>query len=770
MSYKKVFFAYPAGDAELVGPIESASKLASAANPSIDVRIWPQLNNFGLSIPDDVRSSIVDADVFACDITQPNFNVYYEAGFAIGKGKPIAPVLNSSFAGASAAIQRDGFFDNIRYRSYENSDALKTILLDPPAGDLVSLFSKPVNFQQPLYFLNGYRKTDFINSIVSAIKATRTHFRSFDPVEVPRFSTVSIIADVSASSGVIVPFLSQQIEDAARHNLRAAFLAGLSHGLERQTLLLRLLSQEPGPADFRDLIENVRSEDQINEKVKAFVQSALVAGQSISKPHQRASRTLLQGLFLGASAAENEFRTLEDYFVETSEYLKTRRGEVTVVAGRKGSGKTAIFFVVRNDIRTQRNAVVTDLKPESHQLSLFRESLLKMVGEGVFDHTLAAFWYFVILSEVLLKIQDNLDARSRTDGRALTASREISEVLEKQGVIHSGDFTARINRLGSFVIQEIERAEKRGEKLSAERLTNIVFRDAVGALKELILKNTVKESQLVLLFDNLDKGWPASGVDKFDIRLLRLLLEALEKVRRDFATVDRQFTHVVFLRNDIYELLVESTPDRGKTALVRLDWTDRVKLRQVIYRRLQAALDDAKEPFEVLWKRIVTPLVGAQDSFEFLVDHCLMRPRFLITIVENAVAHAINRGHSLVSEDDCRDAVRQHANILVDDFGYEIRDVSGISADVLYSLIGATKSITRSEVLQRFAAVGIPKEDLDRAFDLMIWYGVLGITVNGREKYIYDYDYNEKRVAAEIAIHGTGQYVINEAFHVVLNN
>lgn len=769
MAYKKVFFAYPAGEAELERPIEAASKLVKAASSSVDVRIWPQLNNFGLSIPDDVRSAIADADVFACDITQPNFNVYYEVGFAIGKGKPIAPVLNSSFAGSSAAIQRDGFFDNIRYKSYENSDGLKAILLDPPSEDLVSLFSKPINFQQPLYFLNGYRKTDFINSIVSAIKDTRTHFRSFDPVEAPRFSTVSIIADVSASSGVIVPFLSQQIEDAPRHNLRAAFLAGLSHGLDRQTLLLRLLSQEPAPADFRDLIESVRNEEQVSDKVAAFVQTALVAGQSISKPQQRTDRTLLQNLFLGASAAENEFRTLEEYFVETSEYLKTRRGEARVVAGRKGSGKTAIFFIVRNEIRAQKNSVVTDLKPESHQLSLFRESLLSMVGDGVFDHTLASFWYYVILSETLLKIQENLNVKSKFDGRALTASREISEVLQKQGVIHSGDFTARINRLGSFILQEIERAKSQGEKLSPERLTNIVFRDAVVPIKELILKNTTKDSQLVLLFDNLDKGWPAAGVDKFDIRLLRLLLEGLEKVRRDFSAADRQFMHVVFLRNDIYELLVEGTPDRGKIAHVRLDWTDRVKLRQVIYRRLQAALDDAKGTFEDLWKRIAVPLVGTQDSFEYLVDHSLMRPRFLITLVENAVAHAINRGHSVIDQDDCRDAVRQHANILVDDFGYEIRDVSGISADILYALIGATKSITRDEVLQRFTTLGIPEHDLTRAFDLMIWYGVLGITVGGRDKYVYDYDYNVKRMTAEIAVHGAGKFVINEAFHVVLH-
>jgi hypothetical protein len=136
MAFKKIFFAYPAGDSELVGPIETASKRVNEATSTIAVQTWPQLNNFGLSIPDDVRNAIINTDVFACDITQPNLNVYYETGFAIGKGKPIAPVLNSSFSGATTAIQRDGFFDNIRYKAYENSDRLSAILLDPPSGDL----------------------------------------------------------------------------------------------------------------------------------------------------------------------------------------------------------------------------------------------------------------------------------------------------------------------------------------------------------------------------------------------------------------------------------------------------------------------------------------------------------------------------------------------------------------------------------------------------------------------------------------------------------
>jgi hypothetical protein len=84
--------------------------------------------------------------------------------------------------------------------------------------------------------------------------------------------------------------------------------------------------------------------------------------QSIKAPSARSSKSALQRITLGAEAAENEFRTLEDYFVETAEFLKTARGEVRIVAGRKGSGKTAIFFMVRDSFRRQRNTVISDLR------------------------------------------------------------------------------------------------------------------------------------------------------------------------------------------------------------------------------------------------------------------------------------------------------------------------------------------------------------------------------------------------------------------------
>lgn len=510
-------------------------------------------------------------------------------------------------------------------------------------------------------------------------------------------------------------------------------------------------------------------EEDIKDCIIEFAKNAHIAAQSIQTAQPTRHKSQLQRLTLGASSAENEFRTLENYFVETAEYLRTIRGEARIVSGRKGSGKTAIFFQVRDHFRADHHSLVTDLKPESHQLSLFREELLKIFDVGAFDHTLTAFWYFVLLSEILLTIRRDYERRATRDHRALTVTAEIDTELDKIGGFNSGDFTFRINKLGSLVVEEIKGLTAKGMALTPERLTNIVFR-GIAEIRALINRCIPGKTQIVLLFDNIDKSWLAQGVNEFDVRLVRLLVESLDKIRRDFEAQNLDFKSVVFLRNDIYELMVDQTPDRGKAAQIRIDWNDRGKLRQVIFRRLASSTGNSKLGFDQLWTRFFVPLVHGRDSFEYFVDHCLMRPRFLINIIENAIANGINRGHEQVQEQDCTDAVRQHSLYLVNDFGYEIRDVSGLPSEILYSLVGASGLVTRSEVIELFRKFKVENQDLDTAFRLMLWYGVLGVAAGtGSEHFIYDYDYDMQRLEAEIRnSKDEVLYMINQALHVAM--
>ena len=554
---KSAFFAYAAEPKDIGFSVEAACKIASSSASHLAIKPWSALDIFGASIPDEVRTAIEDSDVLLCDITVPNLNVYYEIGFAIGSGIPVGPFLNIAHNGVQRIINKDGIFDNILYKRYENAEELAQALVHLPNIKLLELYERPINYKQPIFILDTYRKTDLRNAIVSALEASKVFYRSFDPVEMPRLSTVSIIADITSSSGVIVPVLGPTSYDADRHNLRGAFIAGLSHGLGRETLLLQMHDADlQPPADYGNNIVFVRDPSRVAEFVGEFSKAALLASQSISPRNKTGKRSDLQKLTLGASAAENEFRDLEEYFVQTAEFTCALRGEAHVVAGRKGSGKTAIFFQARDKFRKNRHTLVTDLRPESHQLSLFREELLKVAKLGVFDHTLAAFWYLLILSELLLSIRRESASRSRFNLPALERSVRLATLLQRHSVAESGDFTGRINGLVKDVLAEIRKLQKENRPISALHLTNFVFQGGIAKLKAALIEESDRFSKLVLLFDNIDKGWPVTGVDEFDVRLIRLLIETLDKIKRDLSAAGREFLSIVFLRNDIYELMV----------------------------------------------------------------------------------------------------------------------------------------------------------------------------------------------------------------------
>jgi hypothetical protein len=68
----------------------------------------------------------------------------------------------------------------------------------------------------------------------------------------------------------------------------------------------------------------------------------------------------------------------------------------------------------------------------------------------------------------------------------------------------------------------------------------------------------------------------------------------------------------------------------------------------------------------------------------------------------------------------------------------------------LYAFVAITKYLTKGEIFDAFCRAKVDEDRLENALWLMLWYGVIGITSAGSEKYIYDYDYNMKRLEAEI--------------------
>lgn len=404
------FVAYPSAPPE----IGQTMKAVEAKQPSkLMIKTWEKTFGPGQFIDHNILPEIRRASGLIFELSVPNNNVFFEAGYAIGMGKPIIPVCNNSILNSALYLKKLGLFDNVGYSTYENSEDLKSVLDNIKLPDPLFQSAKPINQGQPVYVLDAYRRSEFAAKVVSAVKDSVTYYRSFDPQEEYRMSLRTVYDDVSESSGILVTLLANNKDDFELHNIRASFIAGLAIGMGKECLILADGPMQT-PLDFRDYCKAVKYPDDIQDYVNAFGVKALRVAQNDGKQTAKKPTNLLNRVSIGSASAENEFRHLYEYFVDTAEYRKALNGQGRLVIGRKGSGKTAIFWRVRDTIRSQNRNLVVDLKPDGYQLRKFKEQLVKFLSEGTKEHTITAFWEYLIYGELINKIFEDDYSRLRT--------------------------------------------------------------------------------------------------------------------------------------------------------------------------------------------------------------------------------------------------------------------------------------------------------------------------------------------------------------------
>jgi hypothetical protein len=131
------------------------------------------------------------------------------------------------------------------------------------------------------------------------------------------------------------------------------------------------------------------------------------------------------------------------------------------------------------------------------------------------------------------------------------------------------------------------------------------------------------------------------------------LIDAFSKFRRELGKGEIPCKTVTFIRNDVYELLVGSLPDRGKMSKIALDWTDPGLLKELLRRRFILSVKDKEADFETIWRNLAeTHIFGGQESSAYVLNRCLMRPRALIDFLNHAKGHAVNLRHTKILEED----------------------------------------------------------------------------------------------------------------------
>lgn len=758
-------FLYANEPAIISDTVEEAAKQLRVATGSQRWLTWKDIGVSGQIIFCKICKALRFTKVAIADVTTLNFNLMFEIGYATGLGVPVLPIRDKSYIKDSKLFNELGLIDTIGYVDFENSEELvKKILEISPSAHVPAQFPT-LDTERPLYVMKSPIQSEGMIKLMSAVKKSALRFRSFDPRETSRLSLHEAFKQACSSLGVAVHLMAPQRTGAVPHNARCAFVAGL--GLAAGKHVLMLQESEVGqPIDYRDVVRCYNSPKAIPDLLIPFIRSVVEMYQTTRFVPTSLPLTPLEKVDLGDLAAENEILALRSYFVPTGQYNEVKRGHARLVIGRKGAGKTAIFYGVRDTYRQQRSHLVLDLKPEGHQLIKLRETILTELSPGVQLHVLTAFWNYLLLIEIAHRIIDTEQQAAYRD----LALRERFEEVKRAYSAHvasgaeQGDFS---ERLLAMVDDIVERKKLVDFSKDSGSVTELIYRTDIRKLDDAISRyiSESRKEGIWLLFDNLDKGWPILDVKTEDIAIITSLLDATRKLQRQFENRRVELHAVVFLRNDIYDHLILRAAERGKDNPAILDWNDPEATKEMVRRRI-ALSTGLEEPFDELWRLFFTSHVSGEEAFSYILSRTLMRPRELLRFLRDCINVAVNRRHEQVTEDDILFAERSYSDDALVDLSHELKDVRPEFAEAPYGFIGVPAHIPPSEVANSLLKTCIGSEHREKVIDLLLWSGFLGIYVYpDEERYSYQFEHNLQKMKSGLDRY---MYCIHPAFRQAL--
>ena len=741
-----VFVAYASGNNYHGKIIEEASKAASTAARTITP--WSQQDTSGSPIARSVEGWIDAADAFVADISVVNSNVTYELGYAIGLGKPIRLIRSSHVS--FNEVKSVGLLDTLGHDPYDQEPALKRIL--SRKDETTSWSQVARNKDQPLFVLQLPGAGEINGRVISAVKKiARVRFRNFNPTEISRLNAGEAYQHVASSFGVIAFWMEGNSEPALRNNQRAAFIYGVARGLSIPALLIAHETMSL-PLDLQDQADRFFNLSELDRMIAHFrdrVADAQNEFVAVKPQHER----LLELLSCGDPVAENEASTLSEHFLQTDGYRRTLEGAANLLVGRKGSGKTAVFLQTRDRTRANKDNIVIDLTPDGHQLIKMKEFILDRLSFGTRKEVVAAFWEYVLWLEIAYKLLEKDEQRSLRDDRLLPGYRALRALFDARVDTGTGDFSERLKRLSENIVDRFSSSGIGNDdlgQLASSKVLEAIYGQDLRHLRDGVMEYLRLKGFVFFLFDNLDRFWTPGGFTEDDALIVVGLAESMQEISRKFRKKNLDFRWAIFVRSDVYEFLIRGMADYGKLAVQSLEWGDRALLKVLFEQRLQASVSELNETWAKTWARASVDTVDGVPVLDYLIDGCMMRPRYLIRLFETARRRAITFGRSRIGQDDYQVALRELGWQVLEDLDREISDLVKDGGDLLFEIVQARSDLTVAK-LRYLAAKRIQgTEDVAKLIDVMLWNGSVGVLDGSSPKYIFDSGYKRQYLAAII--------------------
>ena len=585
------------------------------------------------------------------EVTDLNRNVIFEHGYAMAVRRQGLLLRNSTRISQEFSLLKD-----VEQVYYENR------------GDIISHVAKfEIDDRDPVkrslrligmcqtceieerynlvYFLKNGSRSDAVRSIDRFLRKQPLFDMVDDnPNDVAGHEVHQYCKRIQQARYVVAHFVSDKQNNHQTLNARVAFLMGLAMGFGKRILILQ---ERPVGKKMIDLKGVIREYDR-ESLAKMIVQEWLgkqndyvIAFKKLQEETGREKKrrvVTLRDLDFGPVAAEKDF-DLPKYFVETPYYKRAQRGDRTLFLGRRGSGKTAMFRILSDELKSPNNVVVK-VAPRDYELLRLEGFLAEKFSTAHWRFVYGSIWRNVLLTEIV-------QAAIEQHPSYIPPSESLVQLLgfrDKNKELFERSFADRL----TYIIEQLQtlhsysQISKNQEQLE-QILKSIRFREVEEILKEL-----VQQRRTFVLIDHLDENW--STENEQTCLLLAALIHEADRLNTDLTPGLRI---IVFLRSDIFDVVRLRDSEIDKRSKDIIQW-NRTLLAEVVARRIAVAkeIDLADRAVEEIWHSVFCNQVSEEDTISYIISRTLLRPRDVLQFCNRCLEEAQNQRHDYVQEDD----------------------------------------------------------------------------------------------------------------------
>ena len=664
-----MFFGYPSQPQPEVDAIQNAiKKVRDDDDFDVTITDWKELPIEGNIVFCEICKAIRSSNLAALNVANANFNVLFEFGFAIGLGKAIWPLLQKG-------IEKRNYLDTktlntIGYFEFTDSKSIvKKMGLSKPWTRTSRIPSLPTPLGLEItgeainvLYIKSPHPDEPSSYITDTLKRRAVGVITDNPNEVPRQPLFWYLTNIGEAYAVIIDLGSGRAIGIESYRSKCALVAGLSLALGRR-LLITGEDIQLEPIDYRDLVKGYKGYRDAQSIVKEFVEKVESTVKpyydkqkwGISKPRS-GTTNVLDDIDLGDYNADNEVHLLGKYFVDPPQFIDAIKPKFKIYVGRKGSGKSANFYMVADRLASDKRNVVCQIQPKHYELNELIE-LVKEISDNVkTDYMLESLWKYLLYSEALKTVFKTIRSRPSRVGRT-DVENEIERYVEDRKNIFNLSFTARlvykVDEFGVSIREETEKVHI-SELLHSQEITEI----------EKLLCDFMKANvqRFGIMIDQLDANWQMGEDHEIMSDILLALFDAAREMWRSCQKhmkglePDRGLSIHIFIRSDVFNVVYTRAREPDKLEYELLSWTEAYALLQLINKRIQVSTQRVDN-----WDNILEPAFPPEEMVNWLRRNMLLRPRDIILLFKQVLYNARGRGSDTISKRDFSEAITAYS-------------------------------------------------------------------------------------------------------------